>query len=436
MFKKLILASLLSAGAWCGNSQAALFILSDAFQESDPTIQNLFEDGPPEMLPYREYGPFSVDSSATFEYTDAVDVYSYFELFSSQFFDNDVTVTIHDAPLDTSDPQGSVVAALDDFDEVDLTAGTEYWIVVQPYSSLSGAREFGVILDGNATVSGGGFKRMPNFFAGRFDEDDDLTNIIPPEIGCPDSYYEVAGPFRVSQTGHYYIGNMTLRRGAPLNLAIGVYEGSFDPDKPYENQIRIGPNRSRPFLEVGKDYLIVVQPDCNIVTGRYLYVIAPPEETFVWSVFAGGSYADGAVPSQGVLWDVFPDLNAVFGAWFTFANTAPDLDAESDVGRPEHRWMVMFGTFDSPRDTVVEMDVFAPEGGMFNMPDDPANVPQPKVGTFQLDMNRQCQGGEGHFDLDSGLSGTIKLRRITNANLESCMEQDPRPGPWYDFRAN
>ena len=94
--------------------------------------------------------------------------------------------------------------------------------------------------------------------------------------------------------------------------------------------------------------------------------------------------------------------------------------------------MVGFGAWNDPRDKVVMLDLFKAEGGVFNMPDNPANVPQPKVDTMRLNMTEACEGGQGEYELDSGVSGTVIFRRIANDNLRNCINQNPRPAPWFD----
>ncbi len=435
--RKSLTSALLPLALVCSTtSWGAPYILSDVFSDDDPIILNIYDQGPNQALRYRQYGPVTFSESGIYDFYDARDAVTYFELYDGIFLNNDITVSVHSAPLVESDILASLVQVADDYDEFELEAGREYWIVVQPFSQGDGQRELAFVFDGPGTVSGGDFKALPEIYRGTFDDNDPLTNIIPEFVGCADSYYEMSGPHRVGQTGNYYASNYATYREDSFSIAFGVYEGSFDPDNPYENQIAVGPNGTQVFLEEGTDYFFVVQPDCDIVQGDYQFVVMPPADTFLWSVFAGGSYADPAVPSQGALFDVLTETGAVFMAWFTFANTMPDSNADSDVGSAEQRWMVGFGTWDDPRDPVLDLTLFKSEGGMFNMPDSAENVPQPEVGTMRVDMTDRCEGGIGTYTLDSGLSGTVNFRRIASDRLIPCINQNPRPGPWFDWRVD
>ena len=106
----------LTAVACIHNAKATPFILSDVFGEDDGIILNLYSDGPNQALPYRVYGPVTVDASGEYEYWDARDGYSYFELTEQIFLDNDITITIHDAPFDENDPTDTLLAEADDAD--------------------------------------------------------------------------------------------------------------------------------------------------------------------------------------------------------------------------------------------------------------------------------------------------------------------------------
>ena len=122
-------------------------------------------------------------------------------------------------------------------------------------------------------------------------------------------------------------------------------------------------------------------------------------------------------PGQGFLLTVYPGIDSVFLAWFTFDDERPPDDVMSVLGEPGHRWLTAQGAFAG--DTA-ELTVYSTEGGVFDMADPPAVTDPAGVGTLTLEF-ADCTQGMVTYDLPSaGLSGAIPITRITDGNVPLC----------------
>lgn len=86
--------------------------------------------------------------------------------------------------------------------------------------------------------------------------------------------------------------------------------------------------------------------------------------------------------------------------WFTY---------ETDIGialdEDAHRWLVAVGDY---LDDTAELELLAVDGGTFNGPDAVTETP---VGIAEL-WFRSCTEAEFSYQLDAGLSGSIRLSRL------------------------
>lgn len=122
-----------------------------------------------------------------------------------------------------------------------------------------------------------------------------------------------------------------------------------------------------------------------------------------------GSWANEAIPGQGIFVDVDPANRVVFMAWFTYGDADPD--AESVVGHPTNRWYVAVGNYAAGSNSVA-MTLSETEGGIF---DNPAEVTETEVGSLTLSFD-SCTEAVMDFDFDNELgAGHIDLTRLTPA---------------------
>lgn len=412
--RNLVIIGLLTC-LWFETSIAAPVIISSEFSGNEPEMQNQFTGGESVLLPYLAIGPVTVSSNGDYSFQDG------------RFaFLTDITVSVHTGVFDPANPLATQQAVLDDFGDVTLAVNTNYTFVVQPYySDEIYPAVGGFVLDGAGTVSGPGAVARPPQFAGSFSGSEGLTNIIPEIIGCPDSYHDVIGPFTADRVGVYFFGSTsTMVDGAGMPLAMGVYENSFDADNPYVNQLAVFPDQGSVTLEKGKNYFLVVQPDCDLVTGDWSYIMASPADELVWTPYMSGSWYEESKVGAGAYLDVLPETGVVSLAWFTWDNVAPPPDPNPDVADPGTRWLTALGAINGT-DPVIEMTIYGSSGGLFNQSEP---VTTPPVGTATLDMFNYCEGGEFRFNLDSGLSGTTLMQRVVPENIAPCSQQSARPG--------
>ena len=124
-----------------------------------------------------------------------------------------------------------------------------------------------------------------------------------------------------------------------------------------------------------------------------------------------GSWANPAIPGQGIFTDVDPANRTVFMAWFTYGDT-PD-DAESVIGAASNRWYVAVGEY-AEGSAAVEMALSETEGGIF---DDPAAVSEQVVGNLTLSF-ANCTDATMEFTFDDGgPQGQIALTRLTPGEI-------------------
>ena len=113
--------------------------------------------------------------------------------------------------------------------------------------------------------------------------------------------------------------------------------------------------------------------------------------------------------------NVFPGIEQVFLAWFTYDTERPPADATAILGEPGHRWLTALGPYDG--DTTV-MAVNLTEGGTFDAPlPDPDNA-NTTIGTITVVWS-DCNTAELTYDF-LGLTGTIPIQRVAVDNVALC----------------
>ena len=121
---------------------------------------------------------------------------------------------------------------------------------------------------------------------------------------------------------------------------------------------------------------------------------------------------------QGFLITVFPDLNLVSLAWFTYDTELPAEDAPSNLGDPGHRWLSGLGVIDGNQ---VNMNIEMTSGGLF----DTATViertdPPGSDGTITLTFDN-CNSGTVEYDIASiNRQGTVPIQRVAGDNIVLC----------------
>ncbi len=125
-----------------------------------------------------------------------------------------------------------------------------------------------------------------------------------------------------------------------------------------------------------------------------------------------------ATSGQGFFITVFPDIQMMFLAWFTFDTERPPVSVDAILGEPGHRWLTAFGPYSG---NTAMLDIELTRGGVF----DSANpaVSQSADGTVEVEFSG-CKAGMIHYDITSAdVSGQIPIQRIAQGNVPNCEAQ-------------
>lgn len=147
-------------------------------------------------------------------------------------------------------------------------------------------------------------------------------------------------------------------------------------------------------------------------------VVADSSDDFKINEGLNDAWYNPATPGQGFFITVFPDIQMMFLAWFTFDTVGPAAGVTAKLGEPGHRWLTAFGPYSGDSAT---LDVELTQGGTFNSAV-PA-VTQGADGTIEVDFS-DCNDGLIHFDITSAdVSGTVPIERIALDNVPFCEAQ-------------
>lgn len=146
------------------------------------------------------------------------------------------------------------------------------------------------------------------------------------------------------------------------------------------------------------------------------------ERTPAFEINAGvnDAWVSEGAPFQGFFFTVFPDINLMFLAWFTFDTERPDASVEAMFGEPGHRWVTASGPIDGH---VANLEIEVTSGGLFN-----ASLPlatQVKDGTITVEF-ADCANALLTFDIPSiPEQGVIPLNRVVGDNVSRCEQLQP-----------
>jgi plastocyanin len=120
---------------------------------------------------------------------------------------------------------------------------------------------------------------------------------------------------------------------------------------------------------------------------------------------------------QGLFFNVFSELEAMFIAWFTFDTELPDPSVMANLGGAGQRWVTGLGFYPPGNSVTVTMELTF--GGLFNQLAETQDQ-VPGYGTVTITF-RSCNHAVLTYDFpDLGLMGTIELSRATTDNVELC----------------
>lgn len=118
---------------------------------------------------------------------------------------------------------------------------------------------------------------------------------------------------------------------------------------------------------------------------------------------------------QGFLIIVFPKIEQVFMAWFTYDTHRPPADVDALLGDPGHRWLTAQGNFE---ENAAVLEVWIAQGGIFDSPE-----PYPsryQDGEIMLEFST-CNAGTVTYNIPSiNRQGLVPIERITLDNVALC----------------
>ncbi len=121
---------------------------------------------------------------------------------------------------------------------------------------------------------------------------------------------------------------------------------------------------------------------------------------------------------QGFFITVFPDLNKVSLAWFTYDTELPPIDATANLSDPGHRWMTAIGLIDGNQSV---MDIDITSNGIFDTTTEIEHTDPPgSDGSIILTFD-SCNSATIEYDITSiNRQGIIPIKRVADDNIVIC----------------
>jgi lysophospholipase L1-like esterase len=138
-----------------------------------------------------------------------------------------------------------------------------------------------------------------------------------------------------------------------------------------------------------------------------------------WQINAGlnDAWYDPATRGQGFVITVFPEMQQMFVAWFTYDTERPPEDVEAVLGEPGHRWLTAQGPYSGDTATLT---LYVTEGGVFDAAEPPAQNDGIGDGTMTITF-ANCSEGLITYQMSSPeIGGEIAIERITDDNVALC----------------
>ncbi len=144
----------------------------------------------------------------------------------------------------------------------------------------------------------------------------------------------------------------------------------------------------------------------------------PEVAPFVMNAGLNDAWFDPATDGQGFFITVFPDLNFISLAWFTYDTELPPDNATANLGDPGHRWMTAGGTIEGNR---AVMNITITTGGLFDTATETQRTDPPgSDGTITITFE-DCSAGLIEYDITSiNEQGSVPIERVVDDNIALC----------------
>ena len=386
-------------------------VMSGFFDGSEPTTTNLPGTcSETSQLGYQHVSGVQVSVSGNYTVVDVYDV----------THGIDISAPIYRNSFNPNSPETNLVTpfGVDVSEEVTLTAGEQYVLVVQHWcSSRDGT--WAVSFSGPGSVSAESIVTVPNHTMGSFSDADPMAN-----TNCGDSQYQQSDAVQVSRSGRYYYNDVSIRFAVDMCLAI--YSAPFNSANPSANLVAGFDDFGSVELEAGRNYYFVVQPLDTATTGEYFYVLSPPAP-FRINTAMSGSWFNPETTGQGFFMDILDSSNQLFLAWFTYDLERPDSSVSAMIGEPGHRWMTALGPFEG---VTADLPIYWNSGMIFDSATPLTEQMQDGDMTVRF---TDCANGNVEYDLGStNVTGNVPIQRLANDAVSLCnslFEGPDSPGP-------
>ncbi len=146
--------------------------------------------------------------------------------------------------------------------------------------------------------------------------------------------------------------------------------------------------------------------------------VNPGPGAFVMNAGLNDAWYNPVTDGQGFFITVFPDLNAVNLAWFTYDTELPPQGAVSNLGDAGLRWLTAIGTIEGDH-AVLNIDLTS--NGLFDTTTVVEHTdPVGSDGTITLTFS-DCNSGLVEYDIPSiNRQGSVPIQRIANDNIVMC----------------
>jgi hypothetical protein len=373
---------------------------------------------------FRQAGTFQVSVSGTYRVADAGNNFPYFGVDADIA---DVVVVIYAGSFSSASPATNRVASIDEGDQVALSAGISYIVVVQHWcSEIVGP--YAVIIEGPGEITGAGFDSL-GYTYGEF-----LPGAPTADFpGVGEVRYVEAGPITVPRSGNYFFGDTGPLLGSG-SLRLYVYAGAFNPADPAANLVTASTfsPTSTIALQSGVNYIFVAADVFNELN-LYQFVLFPPGP-FTFNPGLNGAWVADGVEAQGIFMEVFPSVGILFFAHFTFTDQVAVAQADKDrittqsdgdggtrpqnhVGAPEQIWLTAYGNIPEG-ENFMNLKYENSTGGAFNA-EEPQATTDTNYGTGWIE-GFGCNHILINWTLPGGVMDTRDYHRLLNDGVPHC----------------
>jgi len=151
------------------------------------------------------------------------------------------------------------------------------------------------------------------------------------------------------------------------------------------------------------------QPGCNSVAE---ILAANP---YLINAGLNDAWYNPETNGQGFFIIVFPDIQEIFMAWFTYETERPPTNVEAILGEPGHRWLTAQGPYE---DNAAVLYLYNTKGGVFDSPE-PAPLSE-EIGEIYVEFS-SCNSGTVAYEIpDLDLQGEVPIERIALDNVALC----------------